>query len=86
MPESAIRKLTPYADQAKADGINVYHLNIGSPDIKSPKGAVEAVKNYTFDHLPYSNSAGTYSLRNAIVEKYYKKIGINITINEMLVT
>lgn len=86
MPESAIRKLTPYADQAKGDGIKIYHLNIGSPDIKSPEGAYDAVHNYVFDHLPYSNSAGTYSLRNAIVEKYYKRIGINIDINDMLVT
>lgn len=86
MPESAIRKLTPYADQAKADGITVYHLNIGAPDIKSPESAVKAVKNFEFDHLPYSNSAGTYALRRAIVEKYYAPIGIKFDVDDMLVT
>ena len=86
MPESAIRKLTPYADQAKADGIKVYHLNIGAPDIKSPSGAVKALKEFKFDHLPYSNSAGTFALRRAIIEKYYRRIGIDVDIDEMLVT
>jgi len=86
MPESAIRMLTPYADQAKADGIKVYHLNIGAPDIKSPEGAAKAVANFEFDHLPYSNSAGTFALRRAIIEKYYKKIGIDFGLDELLVT
>lgn len=86
MPESAIRKLTPYADQAKGDGVKVYHLNIGAPDIKSPASAVKAVKDYEFDHLPYSHSAGTFALRRALVEKYYNPIGININVNDLLVT
>jgi len=86
MPESAIRKLTPYADQAKADGVHVYHLNIGAPDIKSPESAVQAVKDFEFDHLPYSNSAGTFALRRALVEKYYQPIGIDITVNDILAT
>ncbi len=86
MPESAIRKLTPYADQAVADGIKVYHLNIGAPDIKSPDSAMKAVRDFQFDHLPYSNSAGTYALRRAIAEQYYKPIGIEFELDEMLIT
>ena len=47
MPESPIRKLAKYADEAKLAGIHVYHLNIGQPDIKTPPQALEAVKNLT---------------------------------------
>ena len=86
MPESAIRKLTPYADQAIGDGVKVYHLNIGAPDIKSPDSAIRAVHDFQFDHLPYSNSAGTFALRRAIAEKYYRPIGIDFDLDEMMVT
>lgn len=78
--------LTPYADKAKADGIKVYHLNIGAPDIKSPKEVPEALVNFKFDHLPYSNSAGDYDLRAALVEKYYRRLGIDISTDDLLVT
>ena len=57
MPASAIRKLVPFADAAKAEGVKVYHLNVGQPDIKSPECALEAVKKNTLDHVSYSNSA-----------------------------
>lgn len=86
LPQSAIRMLTPYADRAEAEGIKVYHLNIGAPDIKSPESAVAAVHGFRFDHLPYSNSAGTAELRRDLVEKYYRKIGIDITTDDILVT
>ena len=86
IPASAIRMLTPFADKAKADGVKVYHLNIGAPDIKSPRSAVKALADFRFDHLPYSNSAGTLELRTALVEKYYRKAGINITLDDILVT
>ena len=86
IPASAIRMLTPFADKAKADGVKIYHLNIGAPDIKSPACAVKALKDFSFDHLPYSNSAGTLELRKALVEKYYRKVGINITLDDILVT
>lgn len=85
IPASAIRKLTPFANAAKRDGVKVYHLNIGAPDIKSPASAVEALKNFRMDFLPYSDSAGTIELRKAMVEKYYRKIGIDITTDEILV-
>ena len=86
IPESAIRMLTPYADKAKADGVRVYHLNIGAPDIKSPAEAVAAVKSFEFDHIPYSNSAGVIELRSALVEKYYGRMGISLTTDDIIVT
>ena len=78
MPASAIRKLVPLADAAKANGTKVYHLNVGQPDIKSPQCALEAVRNNTLDHVSYTNSAGMIELRQGLVEKYYKKIGIDL--------
>ena len=86
MPASAIRKLVPLADAAKANGTKVYHLNVGQPDIKSPQCALEAVRNNTLDHVSYTNSAGMIELRQGLVEKYYKKIGIELTVPEILVT
>lgn len=83
---SAIRKLSPYSDAAEANGVNVYHLNIGAPDIKSPASAFDYIRRSTADHLPYSHSAGTHKLRNAVVQKYYQRIGIDINIDEMMVT
>ena len=86
MPASAIRKLVPLADAAKANGTKVYHLNVGQPDIKSPQCALEAVRNNTLDHVSYTNSAGMIELRQGLVEKYYNKIGIDLTVPEILVT
>ena len=86
MPASAIRKLVPFADAAKAQGIKVYHLNLGAPDIKSPACALDAVKENKLDHVSYSHSAGLIELRKALVEKYYRNIGIDIDVSEMIVT
>ena len=86
IPASAIRMLTPFADKAKEDGVKIYHLNIGAPDIKSPECAVRALKEFSFDHLPYSNSAGTLELRKALTDKYYHKAGIEIGLDDVLVT
>lgn len=87
MPASAIRKLVPLADAAKAAGVKVYHLNVGAPDIKSPREAIDAVieKCTTMHHLSYTNSAGFIELRRGMVEKYYKKIGIDITLDDILI-
>ena len=87
MPASAIRKLVPLADAAKAAGTKVYHLNVGAPDIKSPDCAVKAVMDRCshLHHLSYTNSAGLMELREGLVNKYYKKIGIDIEVSEMLV-
>ena len=86
IPASAIRVLTPYAERAEAEGIKVYHLNIGAPDIKSPVSAVKAVADFRFDHLPYSNSAGSLELRQALTKKYYNKVGLDVCPDDILVT
>ena len=86
MPASAIRKLVPYADAAKKEGVKVYHLNIGQPDIKSPQCAIDAIKDFDLDHVSYSHSAGLMDLRKGLVEKYYKKIGIDINVSDLIVT
>ena len=86
MPASAIRKLVPFADAAKKQGVKVYHLNLGQPDIKSPVCALDAVRNYSQENVSYSHSAGLMELRKGLVEKYYRKIGIDITVDELIVT
>jgi len=86
MPASAIRKLVPLADAAKRQGVKVYHLNLGQPDIKSPECALDAVKNFRQENVSYSHSAGLMELRKGLVEKYYSKIGIDITVDELIVT
>lgn len=86
MPSSAIRLLTPFAEKAEADGVKVYHLNIGAPDIKSPQSVIDAIHNYKFDHLSYTNSAGTQELRQALLDKYYNRMGMDLTLDNLLVT
>ena len=86
MPASAIRKLVPLADAAKAQGVEVFHLNIGQPDIKSPQCALDAVRGNKLDLLSYSNSAGLIELRRGLAEKYYRGIGIDVAPSEIIVT
>ncbi|MFV0606033.1 MAG: pyridoxal phosphate-dependent aminotransferase [Niabella sp.] len=85
MPASPIRKLVPFAEQAKQKGIKVYHLNIGQPDIETPKAILDAVRNIDFKVLEYSHSAGNESYRKKLVD-YYKKWNINVTQDQILVT
>lgn len=85
MPASPIRKLTPYADQAKAAGKKVYHLNIGQPDIATPQGMLNAIKNIDFNVWAYTPSEGTLVYRKKLTE-YYNKLGYNITPEDILVT
>lgn len=85
MPASPIRKLVPFADEAKKKGIKVYHLNIGQPDIESPKEAIKAVKDIEMKLIEYPHSAGIPSYRNKLAE-YYRRIGIDITPDEIIVT
>lgn len=85
LPASPIRKLVPFAEAAKKRGTKVYHLNIGQPDIESPKEALDAVKNNTLKVIEYSNSAGNASYRAGLV-KYYKGIGIDIEVADLIVT
>src|SRR6476659_5266426 len=85
MPPSPIRKLVPFAEAAKKKGIKVFHLNIGQPDIETPKPILDAVRHADFKVLEYSHSAGNESYRRKLVE-YYKKVGIDITHNQIIVT
>ncbi len=85
MPASPIRKLTPFADQAKAAGKKVYHLNIGQPDIATPEGMLNAIKNIDFNVWAYTPSEGTLSYRKKLTE-YYNKLGYNIKPENILVT
>ncbi len=85
MPSSPIRKLVPYAEEAKSRGIKVYHLNIGQPDIKTPEVALAAAKNADLKVIEYSHSAGIESYRRKLA-KYYHNIGIDIDHTNLLVT
>ena len=85
MPESPIRKLVPYAEGAKKRGIKIYHLNIGQPDIETPKIALDAVKNNDIRILAYGKSEGSDSFREKIAN-YYNDIDIDIDKNDILVT
>lgn len=85
MPASPIRKLVPFAETAKKKGIKVYHLNIGQPDIHTPEVALEAIRNFDLKVIEYSHSAGNESYRRKLAD-YYRKIGINIDHNEILIT
>ena len=85
MPASPIRKLVPYAEEAKRKGIKVYHLNIGQPDIPTPEVALNAIRNINLKVVEYSHSAGNESYRRKLAG-YYQSIGINIDHTEILVT
>ena len=85
LPQSAIRKLVPFADAAKERGIHVYHLNIGQPDIETPQGALKALAETKIKVLEYSHSAGIPSYRRALCN-YYHRNGIDVTPNQVLVT
>ena len=85
MPASPIRKLVPFADEAKSKGIKIYHLNIGQPDIETPKMCLDAVRNDDLKVLEYTNSAGLESYRNRLVS-YYAKNNIEVTPNDIIIT
>ena len=85
MPSSPIRKLARYADAAKRNGIHVYHLNIGQPDIKTPQCALEAARNIDTSILAYSASQGNKSLRTKLVS-YYAEYGIDLSPDEIIIT
>ena len=85
MPASPIRKLVPYAEAAKKRGTKVYHLNIGQPDIETPKACLDAVRHSDFKVLEYSHSAGNESYRKKLVD-YYQKNGIKVNANQIIIT
>jgi len=85
MPASPIRRLVPYAEAAKKRGVTVYHLNIGQPDIETPKQILDAVRHSDFRILEYSHSAGNESYRRKLVQ-YYERNGISIHYTDIIVT
>ena len=85
MPESPIRKLAPFAENAKKKGLEVIHLNIGQPDIKTPQVALDAIKDFQPSVVEYSHTAGNLSFRKGLAE-YYQKIGIPIDHKSIIVT
>ena len=85
MPSSPIRKLTPLANDAKARGVKVYHLNIGQPDLPTPQKALDSLKTVDRSVLEYSPSSGFQSLREKLA-KYYHKFNIDLSADEVIVT
>ena len=85
LTSSPIRKLSPYADAAKAAGKKVYHLNIGQPDIKTPDQFMNSIRQYEAPVIAYSNSKGEMFLLKAI-QKYYAEKGMNYEIEDIFVT
>jgi aspartate aminotransferase len=85
MPQSPIRKLVPFADKAIARRIEIYHLNIGQPDIKTPEVALEAVRSNNIEVLAYSHSAGFQSYRDKLAA-YYRKHAIDVTSEDIIIT
>ncbi len=85
MPPSPIRKLVPFADEAKRKGIKIYHLNIGQPDIPTPPEFMNAVRNYREEVLAYGHSKGSREFLSALVE-YYGRQGIRVSEADIQVT
>jgi aspartate aminotransferase len=85
MPASPIRKLVPYAEEAKRRGVKVYHLNIGNPDLPTPALAIDAIKHLGMSTIQYGHSAGDEVLRNKMA-KYYHHVGIEVDSSDILVT
>ena len=85
MPSSPIRKLTPLANEAKARGIKVYHLNIGQPDLPTPQKALDVMKSIDRNILEYSPSQGFLSLRQKLAQ-YYSKYNIDLVPDDIIVT
>ena len=85
IPSSPIRKLSPLANNAKARGIKVYHLNIGQPDLPTPESALDAVRRIDRQVLEYSPSQGFLSLRKKLAE-YYSKYRIELSPDDIIVT
>lgn len=85
MPASPIRKLVPFAEAAKKRGIHIYHLNIGQPDVETPKIAIDAVRNMDIKVLEYSHSAGNESYRKKLAG-YYQTKNIQVDHNDIIIT
>jgi aspartate aminotransferase len=85
MPASPIRKLVPFAEEAKKKGRTIYHLNIGQPDIETPQVVLNHLKNLDLKVIEYSHSAGFESYRKGLAD-YYKKYQIEVNQNDIIIT
>lgn len=85
MPESPIRKLAPIAEQAKADGAKVYHLNIGQPDLPTPREAIKAIQTIDRKTLAYTPSEGILTYRMALKD-YYHSFNIKLDVEDIIIT
>jgi aspartate aminotransferase len=85
MPHSPIRKLAPYAEIARDKGIKVYHLNIGQPDINSPKLAIETIRNFNHNIIEYGPSAGFDSYRKKLAD-FYSNENVKVSYKDIMVT
>ena len=85
MPASPIRKLVPYAEAAKKKGVQVLHLNIGQPDIRTPEVALDAIRHNDLQVVEYSHSAGMEPYRKDLAA-YYRANGIDIDHEAILIT
>ena len=85
VPASPIRKLVPYAEQAKRRGVHVYHLNIGQPDIPTPDEALAAIREIDVRTIAYTHSAGIGSYREALA-RFYTERGLPLTGEQIIVT
>jgi aspartate aminotransferase len=85
MPPSPIRKLVPFAEQAKREGRKVYHLNIGQPDIKTPEVMLNAIRNSKIEVIEYSHSAGIESYRRKLAG-YYQSFNMPVQMEDIMIT
>ena len=85
IPSSPIRKLVPYADKAKQNGIDILHLNIGQPDIKSPIESIDAIKNIDLELIKYEYSQGSHQFRKNLCS-YYSGHNINVSPDDIITT
>lgn len=83
--ESPIRKLMKYANQAKKDGVHIFHLNIGQPDVASPVSPRDVLSDWELNHLPYGKSEGEESMQQAFID-YYKSWDVHLSTDDILVT
>ena len=83
--QSPMRKFHPYAVAAAAAGKKIYHLNIGQPDIQTPKQLFDAVRNFHEPTLAYAPSPGIPALIDAI-RGYYARIGVTLDAGDILIT
>ena len=85
MPPSPIRKLVPFAEKAKKNGVKIYHLNIGQPDIETPEIMLNAIHNFPGRVIEYTHSAGIESYRRKLTS-YYSKFNIQLDYSDIIVT